>query len=85
VPKRKNDDDDYDDEPRGKGAKTGAQRIPQHKHCMICHKAIPAKDKMCSEECEAEYARIDRKRRNYMMIMYALFFFVIVIFMVSLI
>ena len=80
MPKKFDDDDD--DLPQKTG-KPQAQRIPQHKHCMICHKAIPSKKDLCSDECEEKYQQIEKKRRTYMYIMYALFFFVIVMVMLS--
>jgi predicted nucleic acid-binding Zn ribbon protein len=86
MSKYKHEDDDEDDEdestPR-RGART-AQRIPQHKHCMICNKAIPAKITLCSDECEEKYKAIESKRRNYMYIMYALFAFIILMVIFSL-
>jgi predicted nucleic acid-binding Zn ribbon protein len=66
-----------------RSAKT-AQRIPQHKHCLICHKAIPAKIDVCSDECDTKYKAIESKRKNYMYIMYALFAFIILMVVFSL-
>lgn len=76
--KPKNDDENENDEENRtpRGSKT-AQRIPQHRHCLICYKAIPSKETLCSDECEEKYQAIERKRKNYMYIMYALFAFVI--------
>ncbi|UCH87920.1 MAG: DUF2116 family Zn-ribbon domain-containing protein, partial [Thermoplasmata archaeon] len=81
--KRVEDDEDDDESPRSKSVKAPAQRIPQHKHCMICHKAIPVKESLCSEECQEEFDRLDRKRRNYMYIMYGLFFVIIIMVILS--
>ena len=82
TPKRDPEEDDDDDSPR-RSSRSSAQRIPQHKHCMICHKAIPAKEDLCSEECKEKYEQLDRKRRNYMYIMYGLFAMIIVMVMLS--
>lgn len=79
---KKQTDDDYD-EPKKIPEGRSAQRIPQHKHCMICHKAIPAKEKLCSDECQMEFEKLDRKRRSYMYIMYGLFFVIIIFVMLS--
>ena len=83
TPKMDPDEDEDDEKPRRTG-RSSAQRIPQHKHCLICNKAIPAKDTLCSEECEEKYEQLDRKRRNYMYIMYGLFAVVIIMVMLSL-
>ena len=78
------DDDDDGDEPSVRSSAKTAQRIPQHRHCLICNKAIPAKITLCSEECEQKYKTIESKRKNYMYIMYALFAFIILMVIFSL-
>lgn len=80
--KYRDEDDDSDDSPPKK-EHTAAQRIPQHKHCMICNKAIPAKTRICSDECQEEYDKLDKKRKNYMYIMYGLFFVIIIMVVLS--
>jgi predicted nucleic acid-binding Zn ribbon protein len=81
----KNDenDDDDDEKPSRKGTPGTAQRIPQHKHCMVCNKAIPSKENLCSEDCENEYNRRTKKSRMYLYIMYGLFFVIIIAFVLS--
>ncbi len=40
-------------------------RIPQHRHCVNCDKAIPYKDKFCDEGCEQEYkGHLKAKKRQ---------------------
>jgi predicted nucleic acid-binding Zn ribbon protein len=41
------------------------ERIPQHRHCKECDKAIPYKDKYCDEKCEAaSKQRLQSKKRQ---------------------
>jgi len=43
------------------------ERVPQHRHCSNCDKAIPYKEKFCDETCEGEYkGRIKTKKRQLM-------------------
>ena len=51
------------------------QRIAQHKHCIVCSKAILPEDKFCSSECETQFIRMT-KRRKYMV--YAMYGMIIV-------
>lgn len=44
--------------------------IPQHQHCMICGKAIPADEEVCSESCDEELDSTRRKRRIMQYILY---------------
>ncbi|MCD6383492.1 MAG: DUF2116 family Zn-ribbon domain-containing protein [Thermoplasmata archaeon] len=37
-------------------------RIPPHKHCIVCGKAIPEDERFCSEECEAAFKRMQRAK-----------------------
>lgn len=34
----------------------------QHKHCMVCGKAIPPTDDFCSSECLQKYRSMERRR-----------------------
>lgn len=85
MARRHNDDDEEEEgeEPPKKG-KGPAQRIPQHRHCLICNKAIPAKQELCSEECETKYNNIKAKQRNWMYIMYAMIFILLVFVVMNL-
>jgi len=46
------------------------EKIVQHKHCQICGKAIPLKEKFCSEECEQKFNEIVKKRKILIYILY---------------
>ena len=81
--KRDDDDEDEEEEPRER-SKGPAQRIPQHKHCLICNKAIPAKQELCSEECETRYNAIKAKQKNWMYIMYAMIFILLIFVVMNL-
>lgn len=40
-------------------------RIPQHRHCENCDKAIQYKDRFCDEKCEQEHkAKMKDKKRQ---------------------
>jgi predicted nucleic acid-binding Zn ribbon protein len=57
------------------------EKIPQHMHCQICGKAIPASDTdtMCSDECKQRYQNLTKKRKMWVYIMYALIFVMIAV------
>jgi predicted nucleic acid-binding Zn ribbon protein len=45
-------------------------RIPDHRHCIICGKAIPPKEEICSDECRKIQAyRLRRERRTRILIL----------------
>ena len=77
----KKPDDEEDTRDRGKAQ---AQRIPQHKHCLICNKAIPAKQELCSDECEEKYNALKAKQKNWMYVMYAMIFILMVFVVMNL-
>lgn len=37
--------------------------IPAHNHCMMCMKAIPVSETLCSEECKQKYQKMLKKKR----------------------
>lgn len=53
------------------------ERLPQHRHCQNCDRAIPYKEKFCDDNCEKEYkAKLVAKKRQLMffyMVMVAVF------------
>lgn len=53
------------------------EKVPQHRHCQNCDKAVPYKDKFCDEKCEAEYkSRMQGKKKQliyFYMLMAAVF------------
>ncbi len=41
------------------------ERVPQHRHCINCDRAIPYKDKFCDETCEKEHkGKLQTKKRQ---------------------
>lgn len=41
------------------------ERVPQHRHCVNCDRAIPYKDKYCDENCEKEHkGKLQNKKRQ---------------------
>jgi len=59
------------------------EKIAQHTHCQICGKAIPISETFCSDECKHKYEKMLRKRKMLVYIMYALIFFVLLVFIVG--
>jgi predicted nucleic acid-binding Zn ribbon protein len=61
------------------------EKIPQHIHCQICGKAIPASDTetMCSDECKQRYKGLTKRRKLWVYIMYALIFVMIGVLFLS--
>jgi predicted nucleic acid-binding Zn ribbon protein len=41
------------------------ERVPQHRHCANCDRAIPYKDKFCNDDCETQYKnKMQGKKRQ---------------------
>ena len=40
-----------------------ANVITPHNHCMMCMKAIPTSETLCSDECKQKYQRMLKKKR----------------------
>jgi len=61
------------------------EKIPQHMHCNICGKAIPASDTetMCSDECKQRYQGLTKRRKLWVYIMYALIFVMIAVLFIA--
>lgn len=57
------------------------ERIPQHKHCRHCDKAIPVDRKYCDEECEQTHVAIVKAKKKQLQIFYVI---MIVIFIFAL-
>ncbi len=58
-------------------------RIPQHKHCTICGRAIKPREQYCSEECEREWARVSRTKRSLQMVLYISMAVMVVVLVLS--
>jgi len=46
------------------------ERIPQHKHCRECDKAIPADRAYCDEECETRHTSKIKAKKKQLQIFY---------------
>ena len=55
-----------------------AERIINHRHCMVCGKAIPFSEETCSEECKSKRQAHIKKQKTYIYIMYAMILVLIV-------
>jgi predicted nucleic acid-binding Zn ribbon protein len=42
-------------------------KIPQHRHCQVCGKAIKAKDEMCSDRCKKDWDKTVKRKRFWLM------------------
>ncbi len=49
-----------------------AENIPQHNHCLVCMKAIPISETLCSEECKQKYQQMLKKRKLMVYFMYGI-------------
>ena len=43
-------------------------KIPQHKHCLACGRAIKVKDETCSAECKAEWDKTVKRKRFWLLV-----------------
>ncbi len=57
------------------------ERIPQHKHCRNCDKAVPADREYCDEECEQHHKASVKAKKKQLQIFYVI---MIVIFIFAL-
>jgi predicted nucleic acid-binding Zn ribbon protein len=59
------------------------ERIPQHKHCRECSKAIPADRAYCDDECETRHiSKIRAKKKQlqiFFIVMTAIFIFSLIL------
>ena len=61
-----------------------AEKIAQHKHCVICRKVSSPKSDTCSTECEEKWQLELKKRKNMQLLMYLAIAFFIGTLLVSL-
>lgn len=50
--------------------RTMVERLVQHRHCMGCGRAIPAKDVFCTEDCENAHKKRLRRKKNQLLLLY---------------
>lgn len=55
------------------------ERLPQHKHCIACGRAVSPKDEYCSESCEQERTDILAKKKRQLLLLYAISVGVVVV------
>ena len=44
--------------------------VDDHRHCVICGKAVPPKKEVCSPICQTEYDNAMKKKKNYTILFY---------------
>jgi len=56
--------------------------VEEHKHCIVCGKAVPPEKLFCSQECEDRFnqqqKRMSRMRLYTLLMFFALFMLIIV-------
>ncbi|MEM2869928.1 MAG: DUF2116 family Zn-ribbon domain-containing protein [Thermoplasmata archaeon] len=58
-------------------------KLPQHRHCTVCGRAIRLREQYCSAECEAEWTRMSRTKKNLQMVLYISMTVMIVVLVLS--
>ena len=59
-----------------------ADTIPPHYHCMICMKAIPTSETLCSDECKQKYqAMLKKKRLTILLLWVMMIAFIVILFL----
>jgi predicted nucleic acid-binding Zn ribbon protein len=52
-------------------------KIPPHKHCIWCGKAVDEDKRFCSNKCEEEFNKAEKRRKRsfiiYMILLMAMF------------
>lgn len=61
---------------------TVVERIPQHRHCAECGKAIVGPDKYCSEECKQKHTTRVQASKRRLLLLYIGSFIVFVILII---
>ncbi|TET90572.1 MAG: DUF2116 family Zn-ribbon domain-containing protein [Methanomassiliicoccales archaeon] len=46
------------------------ERLPQHKHCLNCGRAVSASKDFCSDDCEEDRIGMLRRKRRQLLILY---------------
>lgn len=61
------------------------EKLLQHKHCVVCGKAIPLEEELCSDECRKERDAMLKKKRGYVYIMYGAIIVMIIFLVLSMV
>ncbi|HDP97289.1 MAG TPA: DUF2116 family Zn-ribbon domain-containing protein [Euryarchaeota archaeon] len=48
------------------------ERIPQHRHCRNCEKAIPADREFCNDACETEHESALKSKKRQLQFFYVI-------------
>ncbi len=59
-----------------------ARPYDEHKHCLVCGKAVPLNQDFCSLECKDSYNKADKKKGRGNIIQIAVFGVLIVVMFV---
>lgn len=59
-------------------------KVVNHGHCFICGRVVSFGDKTCSEKCQAEYEGGQKKRKQYMLMLYGAMGFAVLLFVLQL-
>jgi predicted nucleic acid-binding Zn ribbon protein len=54
------------------------ERIPQHRHCQYCDKAIPPDKRYCDDNCESSHKAAVKAKKRQLMMFYILMILVFV-------
>jgi predicted nucleic acid-binding Zn ribbon protein len=60
-----------------------AEKVPQHTHCIMCMKAIPVGETLCSEDCRQKHQSMLKRRKIMLYLMYGMLAALIVVIVVS--
>lgn len=58
------------------------ERIPQHRHCSNCDRAIPADKEYCNEACETEQKNALRSKKRQLQFFYVIMVLIFIFAMV---
>ena len=71
------------DIPGASGDLTMTTKIPQHKHCILCGRAVQVDEDYCGDECKNLYDQRTAKRKQTLYFYMAAAFIVIVFVLIS--
>jgi len=59
------------------------ERIPQHRHCNFCDKAIPMDKQYCDESCESQHVAVRKAKKKqlqtFYIVMVIIFIFAVIL------
>ena len=61
------------------------EKLIQHKHCLVCGRAIPSAEELCGDECKVERDSVLKKKKTYVYMMYGAIIVMIVFLIISLV